>query len=241
MVGEPTVGQNGNGKAPGGPRKLGELLLHVGLIKDHELKAALVDQRTFGGKLGSHLVRMGYIEEEKLLEAIAHQLDIPRINLRRSHIRVDALRSVAPDICRKYTLIPVSRKLKNGAAKLLIAMADPTDLDAVHTVEFVSNCQVAVSVAPEADLLRVIEFCYPDGKLRECRGEEDLASHFSIDLPAPADLGEFVVMRADGDERPLRGPDQRQSRELRTLVELLIRKKIITREEFRDLLDTQRD
>ena len=46
--------------------KLGELLLQHKLITQHQLQEALHAQTIFGGKLGTNLVELGYINEMDL-------------------------------------------------------------------------------------------------------------------------------------------------------------------------------
>ena len=61
---------------PSGHQKIGEFLVDLGVISPIHLSAALADQRTFGGRLGSHLVRMGCLSEERLIEAATKQMRI---------------------------------------------------------------------------------------------------------------------------------------------------------------------
>ena len=47
--------------------KLGKMLIGANLINDEQLNKALSTQQKEGGKLGSVLVKLGYISEDKLL------------------------------------------------------------------------------------------------------------------------------------------------------------------------------
>ena len=217
---------------PGTRKKLGEILIGANLIEPLQLSAALADQKTFGGRLGSHLVRMGYLTEEKLIDVLANQLSIPRIKLSHSHIKVDALALVKKEICLKYCLIPVMRKVKNGVITLLIAMNDPTDIGAINAVEFSSDCRVAAAIAPESDIHRAINHCYTSTGLRECLGDQDLKG-FSVDLGA-GEKENFEIIQTEDESSSLRRYDI--DPHLRGLLGLLIKKKVITWDEAQELL-----
>ena len=219
-------------------KRIGDFLIELGLVEDYELSAALEDQKQFGGKLGMHLVRMGSLAEEKLIDVLAHQLNVPRINLLNSHIRLEALRGVRKDFCLEHRLVPVARKAKDGVEKLLVAMGDPTDLEAVNAVEFASGCRVTLAIAPEADILRVIGFCFSENGLRECIGPRDLKEGVTIELETveKVEAEEFIVTHGDGEEGTLRGLSKREDLAFRALVELLIEKNIISADEFHNAL-----
>ncbi|MBW1872816.1 MAG: general secretion pathway protein GspE, partial [Deltaproteobacteria bacterium] len=61
------------------PIRIGDLLLTNGLINEHQLKEALHAQTVFGGRLGTNLVELGYINEMDLALLLSRQLNIPCI------------------------------------------------------------------------------------------------------------------------------------------------------------------
>lgn len=219
-------------------RRLGDVLVENRIIADYQLKAALADQNAFGGRLGSHLVRMGFLTEEALINVLAHQLSLPIINLTKSHIRTDALARVKKDVCSKHGLIPIARKAKNGVQTLLIAMSDPTDYQAIQTVEFASGCHVTVALALERDIFRAINFCYTDEGVRECVGERDLRGGITIDAPGNGEPA--VILTSEGIEKNLTA-NQRENDSLRALVDLLVKKGVITEDEYRRAMAANRE
>ena len=58
-------------------RPIGQLLLSAGLIGREDLEKALAFQQSYGGRLGSILVRMGAVGEDPLLALLARQLELP--------------------------------------------------------------------------------------------------------------------------------------------------------------------
>jgi general secretion pathway protein E len=58
-------------------RPIGQLLLSAGLISREDLEKALAFQESYGGRLGSILVRMGAVGEDPLLQLLSRQLELP--------------------------------------------------------------------------------------------------------------------------------------------------------------------
>src|SRR5436305_3834500 len=56
---------------------IGQLLIEAGLIGETDLARALAFQERYSGRLGSILVRLGALSEERLLPILSEQLGIP--------------------------------------------------------------------------------------------------------------------------------------------------------------------
>src|SRR5262245_23341498 len=91
-------------------RRLGEILLAAGLVTDSQLSAALHSQNTWGGKLGSTLIRMGFVREEDLLACLSTQMRLPSVNLGKVKISPRAIQALPHRIAEKYNVIPVALK-----------------------------------------------------------------------------------------------------------------------------------
>src|SRR5580765_5233272 len=61
-------------------RPIGQLLIEAGLISDTDVARALAFQERFGGRLGSILVRLGALSEERLLPVLSGALDLPLLS-----------------------------------------------------------------------------------------------------------------------------------------------------------------
>ena len=67
--------------------RIGDLLVSNGVITEAQLMAALAEQKKTGQKLGYTLIDSGYIDENRLLQFLSQQLQIPLIDL--TTFRVD--------------------------------------------------------------------------------------------------------------------------------------------------------
>ncbi|RMG71848.1 MAG: type IV-A pilus assembly ATPase PilB [Nitrospirae bacterium] len=136
--------------------KLGQLLLAANLVTESQLQEALNLQRKEGGRLGSKLIKLGYITEEKLVSFLSKQYGVPSINLSEYEIDPAVIRLVPAEMASKYLMIPVARM----GATLTIAMADPSNIFAIDDIKFMTGYNVDVVVASESSILDAIAKYY---------------------------------------------------------------------------------
>ncbi len=140
--------------------KLGEMLVEAGIIDERQLKSALTHQRHWRCLFGASLVKLGYVDEEQLLDFLADRLGLLRVDLRWRPIVPEVLASVPAAKAREYTVIPVDREIIHGTVYLLVAMCDPTNLDSIDDLAFISGCRIRPALASEMAILQAIERCY---------------------------------------------------------------------------------
>ena len=104
-------------------KRLGDLLLEAGLIKEEDLDKALKLQVGGNRRLGYLLIKMDFITEEQLQSMLSEQLDLPIVDINQAFN--PAAKQILPRyLCRKYNVIPLDLGNHNI---LEIAMADPSD------------------------------------------------------------------------------------------------------------------
>ncbi len=140
--------------------RLGEMLIREGLITEDQLRSALDYQAKSGGRLGSVLVRMKYVQEEDITELLSNQFGVPSINLSNFEIEEAVLKLIPAEVARKYHLLPISRT----GASLTIAMADPSNVFAQDDIKFMTGYHVEPVVASEIAIDKSIERYYGSGK-----------------------------------------------------------------------------
>jgi type II secretory ATPase GspE/PulE/Tfp pilus assembly ATPase PilB-like protein len=133
---------------------IGAVLFKSQIITEDELRGALEEQKITGCRVGEALVAMGVVTQEDIDWALANQLNIPYVRLKRDMIDKSAVALVPAAISRRYNLIP----LFHAGDELSIAIADPLNSEAIKEVAEITSCQVTVSV----------------GLLREIREMQDL-------------------------------------------------------------------
>ncbi len=214
-------------------RRIGEILLEAGLINEDQLTAALSSQKTWGGRLGSTLVRMGFVKEEDILRCLSAQLRLPSVDFRKVRVSPRAVAAIPQRIAEKYHVMPVAVKEELGKKSVILAMADPTNLDAIAEIEFQTGVNVRPVVATESAIARAIDYYYrkvgPDPVSVGGRAEK-------VRLPESDGSDEMIILER-GEERRVSPLD---SLDTAGLVDLLIRvlerKGVVTREELEQAL-----
>jgi len=136
--------------------KLGQMLINSNIITEEQLKQALALQKREGGRLGTNLVKLGYVTEDKLVTFLSKQFGVPAINLSNYKIDPAVLKLIPQEMAKKYMIMPVARV----GATLTIAMADPSNVFAIDDVKFMTGYNVEVAVTSESTLLSAIAEYY---------------------------------------------------------------------------------
>ena len=136
--------------------RLGRLLQTSGLISEEQLEKALLDQKKEGGRLGSTLVKLGFVTEDQLLQFLSRQYGIPSVDLNRLEIDAAVTKLIPTDVVQKYHVVPVKR----AGAVLSVAMVDPTDMFAIDDIKFMTGYEVVPMVATEGAITNSINKYY---------------------------------------------------------------------------------
>ena len=136
--------------------KLGEFLLNDNRINEEQLQSALEQQQKEQGKLGSILIKLGYVTEEDIAQVLSKQFGYPSINLTKFDIDEKVIQLIKPEIARKHVVMPVHRI----GSILTLAMSDPSNLFVQEEIRFSTNLRIQAVIAPESSILEAIDKCY---------------------------------------------------------------------------------
>lgn len=136
-------------------RRLGDLLVEAGLIREDQLQSTL-QEKSAGQKLGDALLQKGYITEQQLIEVLEFQLGIPHINLYRYPFDTKLFHLIPKETAKRNSVIP----LKKDGDKLFVAMADPMDYFAIDDLRLSTGFQIETAIATKDDILRAINKYY---------------------------------------------------------------------------------
>ena len=137
--------------------RLGELLITKNLLTQAQLEEALQAQVIFGGKLGTILIEMGLITEDALAEILAQLLSFPCAKPGQlENIPEDVIKIISPEMAEKNKVVPVSVSGK----KLILAMANPSNLQAIDDISFRTGYIILPILALEVRLIFALEKYY---------------------------------------------------------------------------------
>jgi nitroreductase len=134
-------------------KRLGEILLERGAIAIAELHTGLEACHYSGGRLGTQLLKFGFVDEHALLEALSEQLDVPWVSgtvLRRAP---DSLRRMIPlHVCRRVQIVVFEKKEEH----LSVAMTTPRNPAAIEEVVSYLGLDIKPHVATEVGILTAL-------------------------------------------------------------------------------------
>ncbi len=159
--------------------RFGQALIGAGKIDKGQLKEALQYQKDHGGRLGSALVQLSFLEETDLTDFLAKHFGVPAVDLSNMVIEENVIKIIPADIARKYTVLPVSK----AGAKVTLAMNDPSNVFAMDDIKFMTGYQVAPVLASESALRKAIDHYYGSTHAVELkRVMDDLTDDADADL-----------------------------------------------------------
>src|SRR5262249_19371546 len=111
---------------------------------------------------GGHIVQMvaelGYATEGTVARGISVELGLPRIDLSMTPPEPGALALLDARSCAQHFVLPVA--LRENGELLWLAMADPTDQDALGLVRRRTQKRVRPAVAGPTEILRSVRNLY---------------------------------------------------------------------------------
>ena len=148
-----------------GKLKIGEILRKEGQISSDQLEEALAVQKKSGGRLGSILIQLGHIEEDTILKVLSRVHNFPAVNLAEEPPSQDAIKLMPFEVARKYMAFP----LRAVGKTLHITMAEPTDTQAVESLQAEVKMGLSVSISVERDIIEAYRKYYQasDDDLKE--------------------------------------------------------------------------
>lgn len=151
-------------------RLLGTLLCRMGALSPDRLGDALEAQAADPRRLGEILVERGWISEQIRARALARQLNLPEAPVPLEPAP-DAAALLPMELARRAGAVPVQASRRT----LVLAMADPLDLDAAEDIRFRTGRRVEVVVSWPGEIERALDRAY-GGELERLVAELSLES-----------------------------------------------------------------
>ncbi len=194
------------------PSQIGELLIKENFITNEQLDTALKHQRQHGGRLGSILITLGFVEDDDITSVLSRQYGVPSINLAYFEIDPSVIKLIPVEVAQKYLVVPLSRV----GSTLTIATSDPTNVFAMDDIKFMTGFNVEPVVASEASITEALDKYYGTPHSIELKKVyEEIAQvkrdSFELDL----DAGE------DGEEEQISIDELQRSSEEAPIIKLV--------------------
>jgi len=158
-------------------------------------------QKKEGGRVGSNLIKLGFLTEADLVEFLSKQYSVPSVTLSKLEVDPSIVKFIPYDVANKYQIFPIS---KNGAT-LKLAMTDPSNVFAIDDVKFMTNYEVEPVVAAESDIKEAIARHYEQSEalqsvIDNMSGLDDTGLDLIQETEEDLDISE---LKGAGEEAPV--------------------------------------
>jgi type IV pilus assembly protein PilB len=183
--------------------RLGEILVKENLITADQLKQAMAHQRQNGGRLGTALMKLGFVSDDEITEVLSRQYGVPSINLKYYEVDPAVIKLIPQDTAVRYQIVPLSRV----GSTLTIAMIDPTNVFAMDDIKFMTGFNVEPVVASETSVNEAISKFYGEvesgeelSKVMKDLGAEDGGD---VELAAEEQEMDLAALEKAAEEAPI--------------------------------------
>ena len=168
--------------------KLGTLLLRNAAIGLSQLESALRNQVLYGGRLGTNLVELGFIDLELLSNYLAELTGFP---IATPSVLDDAdgelLEKLGPDEAHRLRAIPLHYLPDANPKTIAVGLVDPTDTEALDQLRSRLGAKITPFVVPELRALYYLEKLFGLPRRARFIRTGRAPSEAEATPPAPAD------------------------------------------------------
>ncbi|MCB9727315.1 MAG: type II secretion system ATPase GspE [Deltaproteobacteria bacterium] len=162
-----------------GPRRIGEILVEMGVASDASVQNALEVQRDKGGRLGEILMAMQAVDERDVARALSSQLGLRYTEtLDADRIDPKLVSGMTLGYVRQNGFLPLEAPEDEDI--LRVAVSDPLNVAAVDDLRVLFNREVELVVAPasavQAAMHRVFDRRAGADQVVDDLNEEDLGT-----------------------------------------------------------------
>ena len=136
-----------------GRKKLGEILIEEGVLKEDQLREAQVRIRATGDTLVDTLHSLGFATETEVARVVAKKFSLPFIDASKYRVPKEAAEAVPISFLRLNQMVVLD---KIGRT-LLVAVGGGLNLEVLDKVERSTGCQLFVYVSVLSKILSVLD------------------------------------------------------------------------------------
>jgi len=133
--------------------QLGSLLIARGLLTSGQLDEALVEQERTQRSLGRVLIDEGLVTEAGLVATLATQLGLEFVDVADYPVDSAATMLISDTLARRYQALPLGW----ADGRLVVAMADPSNVFAVDDIRTITGADVRMVVSTRESILAAVD------------------------------------------------------------------------------------
>src|SRR5436190_9667357 len=186
-------------------RRIGQILVDLGMIAEDQLELLLDEQKRRPGELfGKVAESLGFINDDQLAQALAEQMGMRVVNLGELKVPPEVLAKITEPMAQMYRVVPI----EFSDNTLTVAMCDPQKLTILDELRTFLGYDMKAMVATEGAVMKSLEKFYASGTesveslVSEMEEDEELRrAAEAMDTDGPLDLTSVEAM---ADSAPVR-------------------------------------
>ena len=156
--GDPALDNSGAPTVPGLTRPrlrsrssnmIGDVAIQLGFAEKERVDTAIAQAQAEGKRTGQVLVETGVLTNDQLARVLAERLGLDHVDLTVYPIDMGAVGLIEVDVARRYQAVPIEY-LEDR--RLLVAMADPSNLLTIDDITMMTGLKVQAAVASLDDI-----------------------------------------------------------------------------------------
>jgi type IV pilus assembly protein PilB len=165
-----------------------DVLFKQGVLNQAQLSSIKLQVINSGQTAEKILVDRHLVTEDKLFQARAVLMGVPFIRLDAKAISIEVLNFIPEAVARRYRLIPFDKQ----GNKLMVAMADPLDLQVIQFIEKKSGLSVVPHLAIPDEILKAVNDQYSQNLTSEVTSALKEVSAFKADEETAEEKAEVI-------------------------------------------------
>ncbi|MBU0682668.1 MAG: hypothetical protein ABIH85_00840 [Candidatus Omnitrophota bacterium] len=126
-----------------GWEKLGEILIKNGVLSKEQLKMAFDLQKREGGLFGEIILKLGFVNEREIVQALSIQCGFPYLPLENYELSKEICNIIPENVARQYCIVP----LDVMGNILTIVMSNPLNDRAIEDIEMITKKKVQIFIS----------------------------------------------------------------------------------------------
>lgn len=140
-------------------RRLGTIMVDMGYLDEEKLWSVLEEQKRSASELlGKVAVRLGLVKEDQVLKALGEQLGMKVMKLENTTIPAELTEMVNETMATAYKVVPVAQNKKDKS--VTIALSEPQNPATLDSLRMFLGVEVKGVIASEADVTAALERLY---------------------------------------------------------------------------------
>jgi type IV pilus assembly protein PilB len=174
----------------GAKRRIGDVIVQLGLAERELVERAVEEGRGRGVPLGQALIEAGVVDASQLARALAERNGLDFVDLNEFEVDHGAANLLPVTKARRYHTVPIAFL---GQSTLLVATADPANVLALDDITMATGYEVRRAVAAPGDIDALIGQLSQLADAVEEIDEQD----------ASADEAEVIELRDQAEDAPV--------------------------------------